>query len=89
MVSALVHAAPPAATAPLLPLLILLLLPSLAGFVFQTAGEAAGAGVGFEDGGGVLDRVVVLRHRFVAHGVFGVFETAAFEEDVLRDAHGR
>ena len=79
---ALVHSA-----APLLSILFLSLLPCFLGLFLQTFRKAVGAWVSFEYGRSRLCYMAHLGHCSVAHLVFGVFEAAAFEEDILCHAH--
>lgn len=44
--------------------------------------------MGFDNRCSRLCGMIHFRHGLVTHGVLGVFEAAAFEEDILCNAHG-
>ena len=59
----------------------------LAGFGRKAFAKAFGAWVVAVDGRVFFGGVIRLGQGSIAHGVFGVLQTAAFEVDVLCDAH--
>ena len=65
-----------------------LLLLDLAGLLRETFSKAFCAGMLAVSRRVLFSDMIAFSQSFIAHGVFGVFETTAFEIDILSDAHG-
>ena len=57
------------------------------GLVCETLPKAIGAWMVFDNCSGHLGGMARFRDSSIAHGVYRVLQAAAFEEDVLGDAH--